>query len=133
MTQISKNHSDFIRLWTSASSANNYNKQSWLDVERQLIESGSLKSESNLSKFNPFLCKSEGMRRLTIALASIAYIVWVVSVFILSNGFTTDGVYDSTNTIIFVIVIPLIVYLVIVSLYVIGQWVLRGFRFSSGA
>jgi hypothetical protein len=35
--QRSKNRDDFIRLWTSAGPAKNYNKQAWLDVERQLL------------------------------------------------------------------------------------------------
>ena len=34
--QRCKNHSDFIRLWTAAGPAQNYNKKAWLDVERQL-------------------------------------------------------------------------------------------------
>lgn len=38
--QRKKNHGDFIRLWTEASPAPNYNKSAWLDVERQLIAAG---------------------------------------------------------------------------------------------
>ena len=34
--QRSRNRNDFIRLWTLAGPAKNYNKQAWLDVERQL-------------------------------------------------------------------------------------------------
>lgn len=35
-----KNQENFIRLWTAAGKAKNYNKASWLDVERQLFNSG---------------------------------------------------------------------------------------------
>lgn len=31
-----RNHSDFIRLWTDAKPAANYNKKAWVDVEMQL-------------------------------------------------------------------------------------------------
>lgn len=34
------NHNEFIRLWTAASKASNYNKSAWLDVERQLLNAG---------------------------------------------------------------------------------------------
>lgn len=31
-----RNHSDFIRLWTAAGPAANYNKRAWIDIELQL-------------------------------------------------------------------------------------------------
>lgn len=33
-----QNGSDFIRLWTAASAAANYNKDAWKDIERQLLK-----------------------------------------------------------------------------------------------
>lgn len=36
------NHNDFIRLWTAAGPAKNYNKSAWLDVERQLHDVGAI-------------------------------------------------------------------------------------------
>jgi len=37
-----RNSNDFIRLWTAAGAAENYNKKSWLDVERQLFSIGEI-------------------------------------------------------------------------------------------
>lgn len=34
------NQNEFVRLWTAASKASNYNKSAWLDVERQLLDAG---------------------------------------------------------------------------------------------
>lgn len=35
-----KNHDDFIRLWTAAGSAANYDKEAWKNVEGQLFSAG---------------------------------------------------------------------------------------------
>lgn len=34
----SRNRNDFIRLWTAAAPAKNYDKSAWLNVERQLMD-----------------------------------------------------------------------------------------------
>jgi hypothetical protein len=77
--------------------------------------------------FNPFLCKSEGMRRLSIVLAGIFIVLWVGLIADATWGFTR---IEPRGWLMF-FGVPVAIYLVILAAIRVSLWVIHGFQSSA--
>ena len=75
---------------------------------------------------NPYRCKSEGLRRVTIAASLVALVYWVASVAIqiASKGFSKFDIGDWS----IVFGAPIAVYAAIMTVRFLVLWVIDGFR-----
>lgn len=77
-------------------------------------------------RLNPFFCKTEGMRRLTIVLSGLFFLAWVAFLAVISNGFST---INPPSGVPFAIAIPpLAAYVLVLLVRAVVCWVLRGFQ-----
>ena len=83
-------------------------------------------------KFNPFFCKTEGWRRLTIALSVLGFIGWTWFVAVETNGFSKD-LQDPGEALVVVVGFPIVFYLLLLGLRGIILWVIRGFQSRQAA
>lgn len=77
-----------------------------------------------IKQFNPFLCKSEGMRRLSIVLSAVCLFVWFGWIGVVSEGFTKIKPEGWT----LLVAAPVAVYVIILILIRTMAWIIRGFR-----
>ena len=77
--------------------------------------------------FNPFQCKSEGMRRLSIALAGLSLVIWFGWVAYASKEFTE---IEPLGWLI-IFGAPVVTYLVILAAIRVSLWVIHGFQSSA--
>jgi len=75
-------------------------------------------------KLNPLLCKTEGMRRLSIVLLAIGLLGWVVFWFIEVSQYRRISDQDWLA----LIVVPVLVYIGILLIKYTIQWVMAGFK-----
>jgi len=73
---------------------------------------------------NPFLCKSEGMRRLSIVLSVVSVLAWVTFAWVESDGFKLVEPRDW----VFLFGAPFVAYLLVMVLRLVALWLLAGFR-----
>ncbi len=76
--------------------------------------------------FNPFSCKSEGIRRLSVALMILSLLSWVAWVAVRSNGFSEMGPTGTGWLMLFGA--PIAAYLLILAVLRITSWIVQGFR-----
>jgi len=95
-----------------------------INIKRANDEKNSgIKSVFHQLKTNPFLCKSEGMRRLTIVVSSLAIVFWIGFVALVSDFFKS-GLSDVMAAVLF----PVATYLIILVSRGLIVWIVGGFR-----
>jgi hypothetical protein len=76
------------------------------------------------SAINPFLCKSEGMRRLSIVLSTVSVLAWVTFAWVKSAGFK---LIEPRGWVI-LFAAPFGAYLSVMALRLVALWLRAGFR-----
>ncbi|GEM_PF-1805320 len=78
------------------------------------------------SAMNPFRCKSEGMRRISIVLLTVSVLAWFIFAGVASDGFT--GMGEKPLFWIFLLAVPFGAYLLVMALRLLAMWIVAGFR-----
>lgn len=73
---------------------------------------------------NPFRCKSEGMRRISIVLSMVSVLTWFMFVGFASNGFHAGTPFGW----LILFAAPFGAYLLVMALRLLTMWIVAGFR-----
>lgn len=79
-----------------------------------------------ISTMNPFRCKSEGMRRISIVLSAVSVLAWFIFAGVASHGFT--GMGEKPLFWLFLLAVPFGAYLLVMALRLLAIWIVAGFR-----